>query len=129
VNPGENPALDLGSPEAKVLVKLLAPLVHGCHQRTVDLLRELAAREPERVRVQVFDMATPPGRMEMMRERIRCATVLVNNRYEFELDGRKIAMWHKPNVPNASYNSEDAVAIAEQEIELLYGDKADKSTP
>ena len=131
VNPGQNPTLDLGSPEAKVLVKLLAPLQHECHQKTVELLKELAAREPERVRVQVFDMADREGmgRKEMLRERTMCATVLVNNRYEFTLGERKVVLSHKPNEPKSTYNSEDVIAVVEQEIKRLYGENAGKSTP
>ncbi len=55
LNPAEKATEDLGSPNAKVLVKMFAPLGIACHQTTVDLLKELAAEEPERLRVQFFD--------------------------------------------------------------------------
>lgn len=124
IRPGEGAVADLGSPKAKILVKMCAPLHTECHIETANLLKALAAREPERVRVQLFDMRSPAGRAEMQREGLGCATVLVNNRYEFTLAGpegeRKVALWHRPNSPQASYNSADAVAVVEQEIERLY---------
>jgi hypothetical protein len=124
IRPGEGAAADLGSPEAKILVKMLAPMRPECHRETANLLKALAQREPERVRVQLFDMASPAGRVEMQREGLSCATVLVNNRYEFVLAGpegeRKVALWHRANSPQASYNSADAVAVVEQEIKRLY---------
>jgi len=124
IRPGEGAVADLGSPEAKVLVKMCAPLRPECHRETANLLKALAEREPERVRVQLFDMGSPAGRAEIQREGLSCATVLVNNRYEFTLAGpegeRKVALSHRPNSPQASYNSADAVAVVEQEIERLY---------
>jgi len=124
IRPGEGAVADLGSPEAKILVKMCAPLQTECHIETANLLKALAEREPERVRVQLFDMRSPAGRAEMQREGLSCATVLVNNRYEFALAGpereRKVALWHRPNSPQASYNSADAVAVVEQEIKRLY---------
>lgn len=124
IRPGEGAIADLGSPEAKILVKMCAPLHTDCHIDTANLLKALAQREPERVRVQLFDMRSPTGREEMQREGLSCATVLVNNRYEFTLVGpegeRKVALWHRPNSPQASYNSADAVAVVEQEIKRLY---------
>jgi hypothetical protein len=124
IRPGENAAEDLGSPKAKILVKLMAPLQAECHQKTAQLLRDLAAREPQRVRVQVFDMRTPSGRQEMSRERLTCATVLVNNRDEFTIEGpsgsRKLLFQHKPNEPNSPYNSEDVITIVDQELTRLY---------
>lgn len=60
----------------------------------------------------------------MSRERLTCATVLVNNRYEFTLKGegeaRKVQLWHRPNTPTSSYSSEDAAAVVEQEAERVY---------
>ena len=124
IRPGEGAAADLGSPKAKVLVKMCAPLRPECHRETANLLRALAQREPERVRVQIFDIGNPAGRAEIQREGLSCATVLVNNRYEFTLAGpegeRQVALWHRPNSPRASYNSVDAVAVVEQEIRRLY---------
>jgi hypothetical protein len=106
---------------------MFAPMRPDCHRKTADLLEELAAREPDRVRIQVFDMMTPEGRAETNRERLRCATVLVNNRYHFALsDGdaeRNVQFHRRPNSPNAMYNSEDVVAVAEQELKRLYSDE------
>jgi hypothetical protein len=124
VNPGRNPSLGLGSPAAKVLVKFFAPLRADCHRKTADLLQAIAAQDPERVRVQIFDVTAPAAREEMTRERLTCATVLVNNRYEFTLRQggrtRAVQLIHKPNEPESSYNSEDALAVVQQEIERLY---------
>lgn len=126
VNPGEGAEVDLGSPEAKVLVKMFAPLGIECHQKTADLLKELVKREGERVRVQIFNMKEPEGRREMRRERLRCATVLVNNRFKFTLEGeegtREVVLNHRPNEKRSSYNSEDVIAVAEQEIARLYSE-------
>ena len=125
VNPGEGATVDLGSPEAKVLVKMYAPLGPACHQKTAELLKDLAAREPERVRVQIFDMAAGRrARREMSRDRIHCATVIINNRMEFTLEGddgaREVVLSRKPNEERSTYNSEDVIAVAEQEISRLY---------
>lgn len=124
IRPGEGAAADLGSPKAKILVKMCAPLHTECHIETANLLKALAQREPERVRVQLFDMRSRAGRGEMQREGLRCATVLVSNRYEFTLAGpegeRRVTLWHRPNTPQASYNSVDVVAVVEQEIRRLY---------
>jgi hypothetical protein len=115
---------DVGSPEARVLVKMFAPMNTECHRETATLLEELAGREPDRVRVQIFDMQTKAGRKEMQRERLQCATVLVNNRLHFTLsDGeteRKVAFHHRPNTPQSTYRSEGVVAVVEQEVERLY---------
>jgi hypothetical protein len=124
VNPGRNPSRDLGSPNAKVLVKLLAPLQADCHRQTADLLQGIASEMPDKVRVQIFDVTEPAAREEMNRERLTCATVLVNNRYQFTLNqnGRKraVELIHRPNTPESTYNSEDALAVVQQEIERLY---------
>ncbi len=128
IRPGEGAVVDLGPPGAKILVKMFAPLQPECHRKTAELLKELAAREPQRVRVQIFNMATPEGRKEMNREGISCATVLVNNRYTFTLvgpeDEREVAFHHRPNAPQSSYRSEDVVALVEQEIDRVYGQRA-----
>ncbi len=132
VNPGEGAAVDVGSPEAKVLVKMFAPLGVECHQKTADLLKELAEREGERVRVQIFNMREPEGRREMRRERLRCATVLVNNRLEFTLEGeegaREVVLSHRPNEARSSYNSEDVIAVAEGEMARLYSEEGGEAT-
>jgi hypothetical protein len=124
VNPGRNPSRDLGSPNAKVLVKFLAPLQSECHRQTADLLQGIAAQNPDKVRVQIFDVMEPAAREEMGRERLTCATVLVNNRYQFTLDqnGRKraVELIHRPNTPESTYNSEDALAVVQLVIERLY---------
>jgi hypothetical protein len=124
IRPGEGAAEDLGKPTAKILVKMLAPLATDCHQKTAQLLREIAAREPDRVRVQIFDMKTPAGRQEMSRERLNCASVLVNNRLQFTLDTptgeRKVLFQHRPNEANSAYNSEDVITVVEQELKRLY---------
>ncbi len=124
VRPGEGALIDLGSPKARILVKMFAPLHTECHRKTADLLKEFAAREQERVRVQIFDMVTPAGRDEMRREGLRCATVLVNNRYVFTLveeeGSREVALNHRPNAAGSSYCSEDVIAVVEQEIRRLY---------
>jgi hypothetical protein len=48
----------------------------------------------------------------------------VNNRYQFTLDrdGRKrsVELIHRPNTPESTYNSEDAVAVVQQEVARLY---------
>jgi hypothetical protein len=124
LNPGKEATEDLGSPDAKLLVKMLAPMGPECHQITAALLRELAERDPDRVRVQIFDMARPAGRMEMNRERLKCAAVLVNNRFEFVLgeegDESKVELWHKPNTAKSTYNSEDVIAVVERELARTY---------
>lgn len=124
LNPGQHPSLDLGSPQARVLVKMFAPLQSECHLKTAELLRGIAAQDPQRVRVQIFDVYQPAAREEMSRERLTCATVLVNNRYEFTLKGegeaRKVQLWHRPNTPTSSYSSEDAAAVVEQEAKRVY---------
>jgi len=124
LRPGEGGATDLGSPGAKILVKMFAPVDTECHQKTAKLLRDRAAKEPERVRVQIFDMRTAAGREEMRRERLTCATVLVNNRYRFVLEGptgkREVSLHHRPNEPVSSYHSEDVIAVIEQELKRCY---------
>jgi len=127
IRPGEGAAEDLGKPTAKILVKLLAPLATDCHQKTAQLLRDLAAREPDRVRLQIFDMRTPAGRQEMSRERLSCASVLVNNRFQFTVGTptgeRKVLFQHRPNDANSAYNSEDVITVVEQELKRLYPQK------
>jgi len=124
IRPGEGAVEDLGKPTAKILVKLLAPLATDCHEKTAQLLRELATREPDRVRLQIFDMRRPTGRQEMSRERLSCASVLVNNRFQFTIDTptgeRKVLFQHRPNDPNSAYNSEDVITVVEQELKRLY---------
>lgn len=124
INPGKGAATDLGSSEARILVKLLAPLAPQCHRDTARLLTELGQQEPERVRIQIFDMMTPAGREEVNRERLHCATVLVNNRYRFALhtpEGRREVAFHRrPNSPRSLYNSEDVIAVVRQESARLY---------
>jgi hypothetical protein len=124
IRPGEGATTDVGSPAAKILVKMFAPLSTDCHRETADMVLELARREPDKVRVQLYDMRSPQGRQEMQREGLTCATVLVNNRYQFLLSGpegaRKVAFTHRPNTPQSMYNSADVVALVNQEIERLY---------
>ena len=126
VNPGEGAVFDQGSPQAQVLVKMLAPLAPACHQETARLLRDLAGREPERVRVQVFDLSGAAGRQEATRERLHCATVLVNNQYQFTLSGagepREVQLYRRPNYPNSTYNSPDVIAVVEQELGRIYAE-------
>ncbi len=124
VKPGEGPVEDLGSRDAKLLIKAFLQLGPECHEKTMGLLRELVDRHPGRVRVQIFNMRTRTGRMEMNRERLRCATVLINNRDRFVLSEgdkeRQVELSHKPNDPRSTYNSEDVITIAEREIKRLY---------
>ncbi len=124
IRPGQDALVDIGSPKAKILVKMFAPLQTECHIKTADLLKALAEREKDRVRVQIFNMGTPEGRQEMQKEGLTCATVLINNRYIFNIQTpsgpRKVALQHRPNDPRATYNSEDVVTVVEQEIKRLY---------
>jgi hypothetical protein len=124
VNPGKGAAVDIGPASAKVLVKMLAPLESECHQQTAALLQELAKSEPDRLRVQIFDFYKPAGVAESNRERLHCATVLVNNRYEFTIkigdQQRKVSFMHRPNTTRSLYNSDDVVAVVRQEIARLY---------
>jgi hypothetical protein len=124
IRPGEGAVIDMGAPKARILVKMFAPLQTECHMKTADLLKSLAEREPDRVRVQIFDMATPAGREEMQKEGLTCATVLINNRYIFTIQTptgpRKVALHHRPNDPRATYNSEDVITVVEQELKRLY---------
>jgi len=133
LRPGTNPSRDLGSPRAKVLVKFFAPMQSDCHRQTADLLQGIAADEPDKVRVQIFDATEPAARQEMARERLTCATVLVNNRYQFALDqngtNRAVELAHRPNTPQSSYNSEDALAVVQQEIKRLYPDGPKSEAP
>ena len=125
LNPGEKATVDLGSPDAKVLVKMFAPLGISCHQATVDLLKEMATADPKRLRVQIFDMRQAATREEANRERLTCATVLINNRYQFTIrEGdkeRKVEFIHKPNAEESTYNSEDVRVVVRQEIARIYG--------
>jgi len=125
LNPAAKASIDLGSPDAKVLVKMFAPLGIACHQTTVDLLKQLAEEEPQRLRVQIFDMHAPAMVEEVNRERLSCATVLVNNRYQFTIrEGdkeRKVEMTHRPNAEQSTYNSEDVPVVVRQEIARIYG--------
>ena len=125
LNPAAKASVDLGSPDAKVLVKMFAPLGIACHQATVDLLKQLAGEEPQRLRVQLFDMHVPAMVAEVNRERLSCATVLVNNRYQFTIrEGgkeRKVEMTHRPNAERSTYNSEDVPVVVRQEIARIYG--------
>jgi hypothetical protein len=124
VNPGKGATIDIGSPNAKLLVKLLVPLGTDCHQQTAELLQRLAKSEPDRLRVQIFDYHRPEGVAETNRERLKCATVLVNNRYEFMIgtgaQKRKVSFMHKPNTAESLYSSEDVVVVVQQEIARLY---------
>ncbi len=133
VNPGEKATMDLGAPDAKVLVKMFAPLGIACHQPTVDLLTELATAEPKRLRVQIFDVRDPASAGEANRERLTCATVLVNNRYQFTIpDGdkeRKVEFAHKPNAEESTYNSEDVPVVVRQEIQRIYGPEKPAAEP
>ena len=133
VNPGEKASIDLGAPDAKVLVKMFAPLGIACHQPTVDLLRELAAAEPKRLRVQIFNVRDPATVGEANRERLTCATVLVNNRYQFTIPGgdkeRKVEFTHKPNTEMSTYNSEDVPVVVRREIERIYGPEKPAAEP
>jgi len=127
LRPGENATIDRGSREARVLVKLLAPLGPECHRETAGLLIALAEKHPDKLRVQIFDMFSAPGRAEMAREGLNCATVLVNNRHDFQLrEGdrvRKVQFVHRPNAAGSSYHSEDVVTIVTREIARLYPEK------
>jgi len=127
IRPGEGSAEDLGQPTARILVKMLAPLATDCHRKTAELLRQVAARYPDKVRVQLFDMAKDSGRGEIRRERLNCASVLVNNRFQFTIStpagDRKVLFQHRPNDPNSAYNSEDVVTVVEQELRRLYPEK------
>jgi hypothetical protein len=124
VKPGKGAAVDIGPASAKVLVKMLAPLESECHQQTAALLQELAKSEPDRLRVQIFDFYKPAGVAESNRERLHCATVLVNNRYDFAIkvgdQVRKVSFMHRPNTTSSLYNSDDVVALVRQEIARLY---------
>lgn len=121
VRPGKGAVVDLGSADARLLVKIVALLGSECHRKTVDLLGELAARDGDRVRVQMFDIARPEGREEMLRERLSCATVLINNRFEFTLPGpSKVKLSGRPNYQMSTYRSEDVIAVVEQETGRLY---------
>jgi len=129
VRPGQGASIELGSENAKILVKMFAPLITGCHRETVELLKEFSKREPERVRIQIFDMGYPKGRAEATREKLTCATVLVNNRLEFTIAGpekeRKVALYRRPGSARATYESEDVITVIEQELQRIYGTEAE----
>jgi hypothetical protein len=120
VDPGQGASFDSGAPDAHVLVKFFAPLHADCHQETVKALKELAAQERSRVRVQIFDLTQAPSRAEAEREGLTCASVLVNNRVAFTLGDRPVALHHRPNQPGSSYRSEDVRAVVAQELQRLY---------
>jgi len=116
---------ELGNKDARVTVKAFVPTRVECHQKTIQILREIVKREPERVFVQIYELRTPECTEEMEKFNITCASVFVNgkNRYEITRDGKvtHIEMAHRPNDPNSTYSSEDVRAVIAQAIMKEYG--------
>ncbi len=124
------PAGLLGTPvrgpaDAKVRILAVVPMGVECHRVTLQILEALAKAEPNRIRVETYDMGSPQGMQSLQARGQHCATIFVNDRCEFTFlkDGKKrtIVTQRKPNEPMSTYRSDDLVFIVDQELQQAYG--------
>jgi len=115
----------LGDPKAKVRVVAVVPMGVACHMQTMQILQEIAKADPERVRVEFYDMNSPQGQKELAKHGIHCATVLVNGKFEWKVkrNGKEqtVVCQRKPNEPMSTYYSTDLIEIVHQELQRQYG--------
>lgn len=69
----------VGSPNAKVRIKLFVQSMNPCHAATVDLLKKVAEALPKRIRVEFLDTMTQEGFEARQRAAIACEVGLLIN--------------------------------------------------
>ncbi|MCS7223203.1 MAG: hypothetical protein NZ959_01400 [Armatimonadetes bacterium] len=120
-----------GPADAKVRIVAVVPMGVDCHRVTLQILHAIAKAEPKRVRLEAYDMNSPDGMKNLQQRGVNCATVFINDRWEFTLlrDGKKktIICQKKPNDPMSTYRSDDLVFLVDQELKKAYGTGFDKA--
>jgi len=90
----------VGNADAQVKVTAVLPVSVGCQDDVGLYLLSLARRFPDRLCVQVLDMKQEDGRRFMAGQGLKCASVVVNGKTQFELDadGDKLLLEGPPGV-------------------------------
>ena len=111
---GAGPATTTVGPEdAKVDVVALVPIANPCHAATVSTLKQLSSAYPNDVRLTLIEFMGPDSAEWRQRLGVTCATVSINGRHTFEVDGRTVTFQQQEG---GTYRPVDLKTVIEAEL-------------
>ncbi|MCC6442131.1 MAG: hypothetical protein IT210_01605 [Armatimonadetes bacterium] len=126
-------AEEMGNKDAKVIVKAFLPTQVDCHRKTINILKDIAQKDPDRVYIRIYELRTDESNREIQKYNLSCASVFVNDKNQFRIDRNgkpvSIEMTHKPNEPDSTYNSEDVQEVIAQAVREAYEGAPAPQTP
>ena len=112
-------AEEIGAKDAKVRVKAHLPPTE-CHAENVRMLKKLVAQYPGKLFVKFIAW----GSAEAEKEGFHCATILVNGKSDFIIQGPKKELRNIVMLTKMNFSSADLEMVVKQEISKVYGKTA-----
>ncbi|MDP6438995.1 MAG: hypothetical protein QGH74_05120 [Candidatus Brocadiia bacterium] len=116
----------IGEPSAKVKVIALLPVEVACKDQVGLYLAAVAEKHPSMVSVRIADLGSEPGMQVKEEYGIKCATVLINGKSEFDLGP---GIRDKFRLQALDMNAPDVRRALVAELDEVYGDSAPELPP
>jgi len=111
-----NQVQELGSPGAKLQITALVPVAEGCHTATIQALKEAYQKHPKDIYLKIVEFKGPAGQQYKTQLGVTCATVAINGKYSFDLNGRTVTF---QKAEGGTYQPADILAVIDQELKKL----------
>jgi hypothetical protein len=103
----------VGPEDAKVDIVALVPIANPCHAATVSVLMQLSSDHPDDVRLTLIEFMGPDSAEWRQKLGVTCATVSINGRHTFEVDGRTVTFQQQEG---GTYRPVDLKTVIEAEL-------------
>ena len=105
---------EMGPEDAKVKIVGMVPIVNPCHAATVAALKEVYEAHPDDIHLTLIDLQGPDSTEWKQRlGGVTCATVAINGKYTFDLEGRTVTFQKKEG---GTYQPTDLKTVVEGEL-------------
>jgi len=103
----------MGPEDAKVKIVGLVPIVNPCHAATVAALKEVYEAHPDDIHLTLIDFMGPDSSEWKQKLGVTCATVEINGKYTFNLEGRTVTFQQNEG---RMYQPTDLKTVVEGEL-------------
>ena len=104
----------MGPEDAKVKIVGMVPIVNPCHAATVAALKEVYEAHPDDIHLTLIDFQGPDSEeWKQTLGGVTCATVAINGKYTFDLEGRTVTFQKKEGM---TYQPTDLKTVVEGEL-------------
>ena len=104
---------EFGKAGAKLEITALVPVVNPCHAKTVAALKQAYEKHPDEIHMTLIDFFGPQAEEWKSKLGVTCATVSINGKYAFEVDGKPVTF---QKAEGASYKPENIGSVIEAEL-------------